>query len=109
MISKSLMRSFRATVFVLFGGIFFCACVTVSPVVPRQDDGVTPPSRSAGDITAAATPSRSSPISSAALTPTPTAVAYPDLKVSSVEPVTTGPYLKVLWSPDGTKALVGKD
>lgn len=110
MISKSLMRSFSTTFFVLFGGLFFCACVTVPPVILRQDDGETPLSRSAVDMVTEATPPRSSPTSSAALAPTPTAAPppYPDLRVVRVEPVASGPYMIFTYSPDRRQALITK-
>ncbi len=41
-------------------------------------------------------------------TPTPPSPPAPPLKVVAVEPVKNGPYRNIIWSPDGTKALISK-
>lgn len=41
-------------------------------------------------------------------TPTPPSPPAPPLKVVAIEPVKNGPYQNIVWSPDGTKALISK-
>lgn len=43
------------------------------------------------------------------LPPTATPAPYRDLVIAAVEPIPSGPYLNLLWSPDGQKALVSKN
>lgn len=50
-----------------------------------------------------------SPLSTSHPTPTPTPLPRAKtLKVMAIEPVKNGPYRKILWSPDGKKALISK-
>ena len=113
MIRKSLSIAFGLIVFALIGGIFLFLRVTPPPPVTVQANAATSVSNSETDIVATATLRFESPLplptDAPTPTPTPLPAPYPDLKLSSVEPVTTGPYLNVIWSPDGTKALVGKE
>ncbi|MCB0142397.1 MAG: PD40 domain-containing protein [Caldilineaceae bacterium] len=48
------------------------------------------------------------PTLASTLAPTPTPAPYEGLVVAAEEPVPNGPYFNMLWSPDGTKALVTK-
>lgn len=41
--------------------------------------------------------------------PSATPLPYEGISVAAVEPIKTGPYLDVHWSPDGKKALVSKN
>jgi hypothetical protein len=98
-------------VLVLIGGFVFFLRATPPLPVTIQANAATPVS-SETDVVATATLRFESPLPLPTELPSPTATAvpepYPDLQVVRVEPVASGPYMILDYSPDRRQALITK-